>query len=91
MGSHWRLSKLTTRQAIEIIDTITDCDNPELFKMQIDFFNDIKRMLNHYEQTTKALQTALHVIRENSQPEFMEYLQLEIDTFNTAVEIISES
>ncbi len=90
MGSHWRLNKLTTRQAIEIIDTITDCDNPELFKMQIDFFNDIKRMLNHYEQTTKALQTTLHVIRENSQPEFMEYLQLEIDTFNTAVEIISE-
>lgn len=91
MGLHWRLNKLTTKQAIAIIESITtSCDNLELFQMQIEFFNDIKKMLYHYQETTKALQTTLLVIQDNSEPGFMDNLQPEIDTYNTAIAIISE-
>jgi len=83
---------LTTEQALELIDCITNnCENPELFKMQIDFFNDIKKILLHYESTVKALHTALHVIRDNSQPGFMDNLQQEIDTYNKSLQFISNS
>ena len=83
---------MTTEQALELIDCITkNCENPELFKMQIDFFNDIKKILLHYESTVKALQTALHVIRDNAQPGFMDNLQQEIDVYNKAFQFISES